>query len=62
MTNRELAQICTDLQVAKNWNQNSVTVFTKSPKTGIKMTVVVPVTRLSDYQKFYKTESHEIQI
>jgi hypothetical protein len=56
MTNRELANICMELQTAKNWNLNHITVDVKLASTGTKIPTVVMVDALSSYQKAYKTE------
>lgn len=56
MTNRELANICMELQTAKNWKLNYITVDVKLASTGTIVPTVVMVDALPSYQKAYKTE------
>lgn len=56
MSNKELRNMCTELQTAKNWNKDSARVYITS--TGREYDV--PVGRLADYQQAYATECGSI--
>jgi len=56
MTNRELANICMELQTAKNWKLNYITVDVKLASTGTKIPTIVMVDALPSYQKAHQTE------
>jgi hypothetical protein len=56
MTNRELVNICTELQTAINWKLNYITVDVKLADTGVKTEAMVFVSQLEQYQEAHKTE------
>lgn len=53
MTNEEIRSMCGELFTAKNWNLDHATV-----KLANGMEYRVEVSRLSDYQEAYKTETN----
>lgn len=53
MTNRELLHMCMELQTAKNWNAETITVRLASNG----MEYRVNVSDLPDYQQAYRTEA-----
>lgn len=50
MTNRELLNICTEIQTAKNWGLNKVKVLLSNGQE-----YHVPTSRHKDYQSQFKT-------
>lgn len=61
MTNRELRAICGDIQIAKNWNQDTATVLVKV-NTNEYQEYEVDVKRHKDYQDAYRTETGALKL
>lgn len=54
MTNRDIRNMCIELQTAKNWGINEVTVDIKV--NGLRQATKVAVNQLEKYQEKHRTE------